>query len=83
MKTIEINCRRERLKLFQNLNNEVTCKTDTDDFYRSISVVILSVFTLIITQMRNVAKKCFSANLPKVLIFGLLVRTGTINDFSC
>ena len=44
MKTIEINCRREHLKLLQNLNNEVTCKTDTEDFYRSTSVVILSLF---------------------------------------
>ena len=25
--------------------------------------------------MRNMAKSCFSANVPKVLIFGLLVRT--------
>ena len=40
-------------------------------------------WTLIFAQMRNVAKKRFSANVPKVLIFGLLVRTGTINDFSC
>ena len=47
MKTIEINCRRERLKLLQNLNNEVTCRTDTDDFYRSISVVILSLFVFL------------------------------------
>ena len=44
MKTIEINCRREHLKLLQNLNNEVTCKTDTDDFDRSISVVIITLF---------------------------------------
>ena len=33
-------------------------------------------------HMRNVAKKHFSTNVPKVLIFGLLVRTGTMNDFS-
>ena len=26
-------------------------------------------------------QKVFSANVPKVLIFGLLVQTGTINDF--
>ena len=38
-------------------------------------------WTLIITQMRNAAKKCFSVNMRKVLIFGLLVRTGTINNF--
>ena len=47
MKTIEINRRREHLKLLQNLNNEVTCRTDTDDFYRSISVVILSLFVFL------------------------------------
>ena len=40
-------------------------------------------WTLISTHIRNVAKQCFSANVPTVLIFGLLVRTGTINDFSC
>ena len=39
-------------------------------------------WTLISRNFRNVAEKCFSANVPKVLIFGLLVRTGTINDFS-
>ena len=40
-------------------------------------------WTLISRHMRNVAeKKCFSANVPKVLIFGLLVWTATINDFS-
>ena len=33
----------------------------------------LQSWTLIITQMRNVAKKCFYADVPKVLIFGLLV----------
>ena len=43
----------------------------------------LQSWTLIFAQMRNVTKKCFSANVPKVLIFGLPVRTGTINDFSC
>ena len=32
--------------------------------------------------MRNVGKKLFYENVLKVLIFGLLVRTGTINDFS-
>ena len=32
--------------------------------------------------MRNVAEKYFTVNVPKVLIFGLLVRTGTTNDFS-
>ena len=40
-------------------------------------------WTLISRLFRNVAEKCFSANVPKVLIFGLLIRTGTINDFSC
>ena len=40
-------------------------------------------WTLISRRFRNVAEKCFSANVPKVLIFGLLIRTGTINDFSC
>ena len=45
--------------------------------------VILQSWRLIFAQMRNVAKKCFSANVPKVFIFGLPVRTGTINDFSC
>ena len=39
-------------------------------------------WTLISRHFRNVAEKCFSANVPKVVIFGLLVRTGTINDFS-
>ena len=39
-------------------------------------------WTLISTHMRNVAKKCFSVNVPKVLIFGPLVRTGTLNGFS-
>ena len=43
---------------------------------------ILQSWSLISRHMRNVAEKCFSANVPKVLIFGLLVRTGTINDFS-
>ena len=38
-------------------------------------------WTLISRHFRNVAENCFSANVPKVLIFGLLVRTGTINDF--
>ena len=32
--------------------------------------------------MRNIAKKCFSVNVPKVLIFGMLVCIGKINDFS-
>ena len=41
----------------------------------------LQSWTLMFAQMRNMAKKSFSANVPKVLIFGLLVRTGTINDF--
>ena len=39
-------------------------------------------WTLISRHFRNVAEKCFSENAPKVLIFGLVVRTGTINDFS-
>ena len=43
----------------------------------------LQSWTLISRLFRNVAEKCFSANVPKVLIFGLLIRTGTINDFSC
>ena len=43
----------------------------------------LQSWTLIIAKMRNLAKKYFSANVPKVLIFGMLVRTGTISDFSC
>ena len=42
----------------------------------------LQSWTLISRHFRNVAENCFSANVPKVLIFGLLVRTGTINDFS-
>ena len=42
----------------------------------------LQSWKLINRHMRNVAEKCFSANLPKVLIFLLLLRTGTINDFS-
>ena len=46
-------------------------------------MLCLQSWTLIFAQIRNVAKKCFSANVPKVLIFGLLVRTGIINDFSC
>ena len=47
-------------------------------------VVIFQVqsWTLISRHFRNMAEKCFSADVPKVLIFGL-VRTGTINDFSC
>ena len=43
----------------------------------------LQSWTLISRLFRNVAEKCYSANVPKVLIFGLLIRTGTINDFSC
>ena len=39
-----------------------------DYFY----IVQLQSWTLISTHMRNFAKKCFSANIPKVLIFGLL-----------
>ena len=46
--------------------------------YQAITV---QSWTLISRHMRNVAEKCFSANVLKVLIFGLLVRTGTINDF--
>ena len=42
----------------------------------------LQSWTLISRQMRNVAENCFSAKVPKVLIFCLLVRTETINDFS-
>ena len=45
--------------------------------------MLLQSWTLISRHLRNVAEKCFSADVPKVLIFGLLVRTGTINDFSC
>ena len=44
---------------------------------------ILDINYCKIAKMRNLAKKCFSANVPKVLFFGLLVRTGTISDFSC
>ena len=44
--------------------------------------LLLQSWILISTHSRNVAKKCFSANVPKLLIFGLLVRIGTINDFS-
>ena len=40
----------------------------------------LQSWTLIFAQMRNVAKKCFSANVPKVLIFGLLQPWTKIND---
>ena len=43
----------------------------------------LKSWTLISRLLRNVVKKCFSADVPKVLIFGRLVRTGTRNDFSC
>ena len=32
--------------------------------------------------MRNIGKKCFCANVPKVLIFGMVARTVTINGFS-
>ena len=39
-------------------------------------------WALISRHFRNVAENCFSANVPKVLNIGLLVRTGTINDFS-
>ena len=42
----------------------------------------LQSWTLNSRQVRNVAEKWFSADVPKVLIFGLLVRKGTINDFS-
>ena len=48
----------------------------------NIASMVLQSWTLIIAQMRNVAKTCFSANVPKVPIFDLLVRTGKINDFS-
>ena len=48
----------------------------------TISLPCLQPWTLISTHVPNVAKKCFSANVPKVLIFVLLVRTGTINEFS-
>ena len=42
----------------------------------------LQPWTLIRGHKRNMAKKCFSANVSKVLIFGLLFRSGAINDFS-
>ena len=42
----------------------------------------LQSWTLISRHFRNVAEKCFPANVPKVLIFDFLVRTGTINEFS-
>ena len=42
----------------------------------------LQFWTLISTHIRNMAKKYFSAKVPKVLIFGLLVRTGTRIAFS-
>ena len=45
--------------------------------------ILMQKGTLISRLFRNVAEKCFSAKVPKVLIFGLLIRTGTINDFSC
>ena len=41
----------------------------------------LQSWTLISRHMRNVTEKCFSANVPKVLILGLVVPTGTMNDF--
>ena len=44
---------------------------------------VVQSWTLISRLFRNVAEKCFSANVPKVLIFGLLIRTESINDFSC
>ena len=42
---------------------------------------LLQSWTLISRHMRNVAEKCFTVNVLKVLFFGLLLRTGTINDF--
>ena len=52
---------------------------------KKVIIIFLNLqsWTLISRLFRNVAEKCFSANVPKVLIFGLLIRTGTINDFSC
>ena len=44
--------------------------------------IYLQSWTLISRHMGNVAEKCVSAKVRKVLIFGFLVRTGTINDFS-
>ena len=43
-KTIEINCLLEYLKLLQNMSNDVCWKNEMDDFNRSISIVMLSLF---------------------------------------
>ena len=50
--------------------------------YRGALNLLVQFWTLISRHIRNVSEKFFSANVPKVIIFGLLVRTGTINDFS-
>ena len=52
------------------------CGTSRDKFYQE-----LQSWTLIRGHMRNMAKKCFSANVS-LSIFGLLFQTGTINNFS-
>ena len=63
-------------------NKEIYAKKTIAESFNNYFINVQS-WTLIFAQMRNVAKKCFSANVPKVFIFGLPVRTGTINDFSC
>ena len=72
---------RERLNIKTVRTEHLRVKTfGTSE--ESIQNLEVNSWTLISRHFRNVAEKCFSANVPKVLIFGLLVRTGTINDFS-
>ena len=75
-----------------SFQNTMTISTGLSDFHKMILTVLKSTFvkaapkvkswTLFSRHMRNVVEKCFSANVPKVLIFVLLLRTETINDFS-
>ena len=70
-------------KCFMSLTYQSRNQT-IDDFCvfnrNVVEFIAKKSWTLISRHMRNFPEKCFSANVPKVLIFGLLVQ-GTNNDF--
>ena len=84
-----------RFFLFSNTNYYISMLQGFFFYSSLLSTVLISIDRYIavihcltildINFCTNVkcGQKCFSANVSKVLIFGLLVRTGTINDFSC